>query len=293
MFVLFTVWSLTTRGESIGQCPAVVASGGGASRTDTKPPTNSSSPSPDRNKGKLSGTAAWPRAAVRRMRSLRVRREVLHEAAAPVRSDPDPSLAGEDLLEVASAGGRETGDGADPETSEASGETAELEDIVIEHATILGDRMIDFSNLTPMVRKVGTVAGTPNERPQSDAPASSEPPEPDQTDRETAEAILKKAADAKQQQQKTAGSEDSSQEPTVTDLQEDVDLKPETTPGPEDLLVPDIQEEPLISKSNANVLSHSQTKTPNPSHTDNDHEFPCLTSSHPGTVTQKCVFYPF
>ncbi|KAF0298673.1 Teneurin-m [Amphibalanus amphitrite] len=192
------VWSLTARGDPIGKCPAEVTSGGDASRADVQPPINTSSPSAGGQPGKHSAPADGPRAAQRRMRSLRVRREVLHEAAAPARSDPDPSSpAAEDLLEV---------------EWEASGDPEPATD---HQAAILGDRVIDFSNLTPMVSKVSAAAGFDEERPQSDAPAlpQGDTPEPAEHDQAAAEAARKKAAEIKQQQ-KNAASESSWQKPT-------------------------------------------------------------------------------
>ena len=257
------MWSLTARGETIGQCPAEVTSGGEVSSADVKPPTNSSPPSPGGQSGKLWQPAAGPRAAAaRRMRSLRVRREVLHEAAAaPARSAPDPSPAGEDLMEVEGGAG----------DWEASGEPPPLpEDVVVEHDTILGDRLIDFSNLTPMVKKAPAVSRAPEERPQSDAPAPAAQSETDQMAREMAEAARKKAAQT-MQQQKNADPENSSQKPTMLGLEEQDINKETSAPEYKDpLTVSDTQDKPVLSKSDVNVLSQVDTKIAEPVTSDDD-----------------------
>ncbi|XP_043193937.1 teneurin-m-like isoform X3 [Amphibalanus amphitrite] len=256
VLVSLLVWSLTARGDPIGKCPTEVTSGGDASRADVQPPINTSSPSAGGQPGKHSAPADGPRAAQRRMRSLRVRREVLHEAAAPARSDPDPSSpAAEDLLEV---------------EWEASGDPEPATD---HQAAILGDRLIDFSNLTPMVSKVSAANGFDEERPQSDAPAlpQGDTPEPAEHDQAAAEAARKKAAEIKQQQ-KNAASESSWQKPTSIPSAEEpvIEKKMTETVNMNPMIISGTQEQPLDSESKINILLGDDVKIPEPVGVDTD-----------------------
>ncbi|XP_037071151.1 proteoglycan 4-like [Pollicipes pollicipes] len=178
VLALLLVWSLTGGQASPGQCPVDQRSGGVTTYADNKQ-SNSSSPSPDSGPGNQADRRRL-RPAAARMRPVRVRRQVdaVHAAAAPTPPVPDPTLAGDDLLLVAPASGQVLDyvldTAAGDELQRGSGE--EERTFAIEHATILGDRVIDFSYLGPMAERAAGRGGAVDlERPQNDAQSPAPP----------------------------------------------------------------------------------------------------------------------